>query len=179
MTVAQWQSTTKNILNISNRSYRRCYFVCPARQNNWESIIRETIELWNTATFKKGHPWDCFASSYCEISLKTVKMTYFDSLLKFFFVGLVCLSSVGGKQTFYQLSFKWIFWDFSCLILKFVYSEKATKFCLQYIQTKVKWRFRKILWPSQNIWTLIADFFFQSSGGNQISLHIMFKNIWN
>ena len=38
-----------------------------------------------------------------EISLKTVKMTYFDSLLKFFFVGLVCLSSVGGKQTFYQL----------------------------------------------------------------------------
>jgi hypothetical protein len=129
MTVAQWQSTTKNILNISNRSYRRCYFVCPARQNNWESIIRETIELWNTATFKKGHPWDCFASSYCEISLKTVKMTYFDSLLKFFFVGLVCLSSVGGKQTFYQLSIKWIFWDFSCLILKFVYSEKATKFC--------------------------------------------------
>ena len=34
----------------------------------------------------------------------------------------------------------------------------ATKFCeistLQYIQTKVRWRFRKILWPSQNIWTL-------------------------
>ena len=23
------------------------------------------------------------------------------------------------------------------------------------IQTKVRWRFRKILWPSQNIWTLI------------------------
>ena len=39
-----------------------------------------------------------------EISLKTVKMTYFDikctsdSLLKFFFVGLVCLSSVVGKH---------------------------------------------------------------------------------
>ena len=25
-------------------------------------------------------------------------------------------------------------------------------FCLQYIQTR--WRYRKILWPSQNIWTL-------------------------
>ena len=25
---------------------------------------------------------------------------------------------------------------------------------LQYIQTKVRWRFRKILWPPQNIWTL-------------------------
>ena len=24
-----------------------------------------------------------------------------------------------------------------------------------YIQTKVRWRFRKILWPSQNIWTLV------------------------
>ena len=31
-------------------------------------------------------------------------------------------------------------------------------FCLQYIQTKVRWRFRKILWPSQNIWTLTTIF---------------------
>ena len=43
------------------------------------------------------------------------------------------------------------------LILKFIYSEKATEFCeiftfhLQYIhRTKVRLRFRKILWPSQN-----------------------------
>ena len=40
------------------------------------------------------------------------------------------------------------------MTLKFIYSEKATKFCeilplLQYIQSKI--RFRKILWPSQNI----------------------------
>ena len=27
-------------------------------------------------------------------------------------------------------------------------------FCLQYIQTRVRWRFHKNLWPSQNIWTL-------------------------
>ena len=47
-------------------------------------------------------------------------------------------------------------------ILKFIHSEKATKFCeifpllltTQYIQSKVRGRFRKILWPSQNIWTL-------------------------
>ena len=45
--------------------------------------------------------------------------------------------------------------------LKFIHSEKATKFVkfspyfwLQYIQSKVRWRFRKIFWPSQNIWTL-------------------------
>ena len=33
----------------------------------------------------------------------------------------------------------------STYCIKFIYSEKATK---------VRWRFRKILWPSQNIWTL-------------------------
>ena len=57
------------------------------------------------------------------------------------------------------VSFHW-----SASQLKFVYFEKATKlfeiFALllftvsKYIQTKVRWRFRKILWPSQNIWTL-------------------------
>ena len=48
--------------------------------------------------------------------------------------------------------------------LKLIYSEKATNFSksspyfwLQYIQSKVRWRFRKILWPSQNIWTLAND----------------------
>jgi hypothetical protein len=52
---------------------------------------------------------------------------------------------------------KEIYW----LMLKFIYSEKATKFCeippyvCLYVQlTKVKWRFRKILWPSQDIRTL-------------------------
>ena len=40
-------------------------------------------------------------------------------------------------------------------MLKFIYSEKATKFCetsifwLALHRTKVRWRFRKILWPSQ------------------------------
>ena len=61
---------------------------------------------------------------------------------------------------------------FFCFSLKsylnFLYSEKGTKFCeiytlllstvcsMQYIETKVRWRFRKILWPSQNIRTLKA-----------------------
>ena len=45
--------------------------------------------------------------------------------------------------------------------LKLIYSEKATNFSksspyfwLQYIQSKVRWRFHKILWLSQNIWNL-------------------------
>ena len=52
-------------------------------------------------------------------------------------------------------------------LVKFIYSEKATKFFrnlpltfigLQYIRSKVRGRFRKILWPSQNIWTLFQSF---------------------
>ena len=45
--------------------------------------------------------------------------------------------------------------------LKFIYSDKTTKFCeistvdLSYVcQSNLQWRFHKILWPSQNIWTL-------------------------
>ena len=47
------------------------------------------------------------------------------------------------------------------MVSKVRISEKATKFCkifkdfcLQYIKEKVRWRFRKNLWPSQNTWTL-------------------------
>ena len=35
------------------------------------------------------------------------------------------------------------------------FAKSPPYFCLQYIQTKVRWRFLKILWSSQNIWTLI------------------------
>ena len=51
--------------------------------------------------------------------------------------------------------------------IKFIYSEKVTNFCeiftllLSYIVLKVRWRFCKILWPSQNIWTLTYMQLFQ------------------
>ena len=45
--------------------------------------------------------------------------------------------------------------------VKFIYSEKATKFaksppyfCLYVLWTKLRWRFCKILWPAQDIRTL-------------------------
>ena len=49
-------------------------------------------------------------------------------------------------------------------LIKFIYSEKVTKFCQistwlltgTTYRTKVRWRYRKILWLSQNIWTLIV-----------------------
>ena len=43
------------------------------------------------------------------------------------------------------------------LFVKFIYSEKATKFCkisillLTGTRTKISWRFRKFFWPPQNI----------------------------
>ena len=47
----------------------------------------------------------------------------------------------------------YIFWEGHKILrnlrLTFDYSK--------YIQSKVMWRFRKILWPSQNIWTLQKD----------------------
>ena len=52
--------------------------------------------------------------------------------------------------------------DFKVLSLKFIYSEKA-KIFLQNLHCRfipcttghIWWRFLKILWPSQNIWTLL------------------------
>ena len=71
-----------------------------------------------------------------------------------------------------HLSFSFYHYSF----IKFIYSEKATKFCeisssyilrrpqnfaksppiiwLAVRRTNNWWRFHKILWPSQNIWTL-------------------------
>ena len=75
--------------------------------------------------------------------------------------------------------------------LKFKYSEKATHFCeiftllLSYVVpvTKVRWRFRKILWPSQNkymnfncsFWlSLISRVFFTMQQFIQLKTQIVF-----
>ena len=62
------------------------------------------------------------------------------------------------------------------LFIKFIYSEKATKFCEIFpllltvcAVVKSKERLRKILWPSQNIWTLQLMFSFE----------FKFKSRWN
>ena len=59
-------------------------------------------------------------------------------------------------SSFDQLMVTWLVFD-----LKFIYSENATKFCeiftlrLSTVHTDKRWRFCQILWPSQNIWTLM------------------------
>ena len=63
--------------------------------------------------------------------------------------------------------------------LKFIYSEKATKsppiFCPMYYQSNNWWRFRKILWPSQNIWTLEIRMKLKWKG---MSTHCKLCNLW-
>ena len=47
-------------------------------------------------------------------------------------------------------------------------------FWLQYIVSKVSWRFRKILWPSQNIWTLLnAPSIREGNRDSLVTLHWM------
>ena len=78
-----------------------------------------------------------------------------------------CVSDLDQKD---RLSWKWQYkWEklsnlginFEFNQVKFITSERATKFCeistLLLSQSKVRYRFHKILWPSQNIWTLASS----------------------
>ena len=68
--------------------------------------------------------------------------------------------------------------------LKFMFFKKATKFCeifpftFQYIQSKVRGRFRKIFWPSLNVWSLITK---ETNFGLQVIvlLKIVYQYIWS
>ena len=65
---------------------------------------------------------------------------------------------------------KMVFWR---LLLKLIYSEKATTFCkistlfLCTIHT-AKREFLKILWTSQNIWTLLKNIWYEAGGEKNI-----------
>ena len=48
-----------------------------------------------------------------------------------------------------------IFWEGHKILQKIFPLLLST---VQYIQTKVRWRFRKMLWPSQKTWTLFLSF---------------------
>ena len=75
--------------------------------------------------------------------------------------------------------------------LEFIYSEKAAKFCeispllLSYVvpvkKSKVRWRFCKILWPSQNIWTLKLSFIanlLRKSAAFTVHIHSISTKVW-
>ena len=82
------------------------------------------------------------------------------------------------------------------IVIKFIYSEKAAKFCENFTlfltgttldKIKVE-EFRKILWPSQNIWTLpsllVSHLAFINEKNSQVQLdrlgisHKSFKSNW-
>ena len=55
-------------------------------------------------------------------------------------------------------------------------------FCLEYIQTKVRWRFCKKFWPSQNIWTLFYSinwlWFYQKYRNIDFIFHHVLSKMW-
>ena len=64
-----------------------------------------------------------------------------------------------GLDNFWRyihIYFKFLYCNFSSYILRRPqnFAKSSPNFWLQYIQSKVRWRFLKFLWPSQNIWTL-------------------------
>ena len=72
--------------------------------------------------------------------------------------GSVIWASAGVRHS---SCYCWTIHIFALLLLNIIYSEKATKFfkiSINYFLAVHRinnwWRFRKILWPSQNIWTL-------------------------
>ena len=94
--------------------------------------------LWWILQLRNHHHWySCYQSLKLVLDIHHRMVEYFH-----------CHKLLKSRKEYY--------------VLKFVYSEKATKFCeissyfcLLYIQTKVMWRFRKILWPSQ-IFTVVC-----------------------
>ena len=70
--------------------------------------------------------------------------------------------SVGHRKLSAMIRKKQLHWDFWNVLLKVHifweghknFAKSSPNFWLQYIRSKVRRRFRKILWPSQNIWTL-------------------------
>ena len=112
-----------------------------------------------------------FLNCKCGLDFSSLEIRYSLVLIMFWLCFLQTIrifSRRESKTTVWQEINKWKnLWVESQVqqcssILKFIYSEKATKFCkistllLSYVVPvkKVRWRFRKILWPSQNIWTL-------------------------
>ena len=51
------------------------------------------------------------------------------------------------------------------------FAKSSPNFWLQYIQSKVRWRFRKILWPSQNIMNFTLTC-------NELGINLALKRIW-
>ena len=60
---------------------------------------------------------------------------------------------LGGRLC--HLSKVHIFWEGHNILQNFHYLNFHLAFDSTYLQIKVRWRFRKMLWPSQNVWILL------------------------
>ena len=132
----------------------------------------EKIEMY-VIHFSRKPEYSLWTWSFvCSIILKALYGRLYE-------VGFRSIESLGHLRPLIQLTWRFIFiscqrgfellrrnrvWIYSWIVsFKFIYSEKASKFCeisnalqiwLALHGTNLQWRFPKILWPSQNIWSL-------------------------
>ena len=92
---------------------------------------------------------NCPTTFYCIFQLTWVPMTTTQNIR-------VCFLSSSGHRNPYQLenAIK----SGGTVFLHTSIGLNRVPWSCEYIQTKVRGRFRKILWPSQNIWTLSMEF---------------------
>ena len=87
------------------------------------------------------------------------KISFVDNLIAHFEFLTVVLS-------FFHVPFKmiftfWLFYESSYILRRPQHFAKSSSyFWLALHKTKVRWRFRKFFWPSQNIWTLQHSFIY-------------------
>ena len=118
---------------------------------NMRSGIARSNCTWTSHELKKLRFTAIFSMTDITIQIKEKKTrqlkqklceAHFGFLQSFFFVH-------NGTKVYFKLHSE---------VVKFIYSKNATKFCeistlllTTVHKSKVRWRFRKILWPSQNI----------------------------
>ena len=79
---------------------------------------------------------------FIKIHFQTFLQNYIEMFLK------IISNEIFFSRSFYVFKVR-IFWEGH----KILQNLHLTFDCGYVLQSKVRWRFRKILWPSQNIWT--------------------------
>ena len=93
-------------------------------------------------------------------TIRNMHFVYYTLKPRLYTINLCCLCN--NVKSFFEIILLSVL---KFHVLKLIYSEKATKnfesppiICPMYCQSNNWWRFRKILWPSQNMWTLTILF---------------------
>ena len=120
-------------------------------RNNWQNLPMRILRI------QRSNPF-CIKSSYESCPWK-----YSKASLRLLWIYLICQFGTQKayfgyprkEETLRMWQGKIYFSNFSCRILNPNHFFPIWIAIENLNQSKVRWRFRKILWPSQNIWTLL------------------------